>query len=823
MNLIDTIFSKKIDIDQIEQRDIYSKYGRILILCKHNGKRKDNCDNLSDYMVKVMPINLIKNLFIRNKIKVVNYEYLKENFNIDRKYFNSVDQEELILNLSTISENKISSFLLQFNSLNSFQDYIIATVINDYIILKKYNELILKNRINMLQTMSERMYWALSYNCNLNITLQFMKRDFNLQIIKKLDDKNLKIIIEKINNTVTDENNYLNYLYRKDVYVDAASSINKKGYKLYRITDNALDDIMTIETFNNFIKENINMTDEEFYYLVMNLLSSKELCHYIINNEYMLRSLLINNFYGKYYYIFKYYLSYAWLTFYLEESIKKRNVKVNDRFIFNIETACLLPDTPFQSDTKNNIELHTSAYLPLLISEKILNISENILSVIPKRYGNNLNYGVCNMKAFEYRQQLFISGDEKINLLNNLNWKNIVISGSIIACCLPKFNPLMLKLMKQDDIINNTIHFLKYINEYYKDADIDMICNLDGVEFIDKAYEVTETIKNNIELNYEVSNNIPILIKPVISALIIINEDFIKNNLVNENLTLSEILLDTNANRIKELIYPFYLKHKYNKNKEFFDDINNKKYIKDLKYSVLFDLVSIKDLNICYNNNAKNNNIKNLFILKDNVKYKLSSKFLPHSIELFKINNEDFFSIVSSFHLPIVRAYYDGYTVKMTPSCISACMTMINLDYKYFSGAKDPIEIINKYLIRGFSTILNDKEKIKFIEYNKVIEKWKNVFKIGKSVKKLFGFKTIYNNIFEYSKNVYNIDKPINYLGITPKIPDIDQSLIYTLEKLYNFSETKYMLDMNEFKCINEYGYINPMKHYLIDYFYNII
>ena len=43
--------------------------------------------------------------------------------------------------------------------------------------------------------------------------------------------------------------------------------------------------------------------------------------------------------------------------------------------------------------------------------------------------------------------------------------------------------------------------------------------------------------------------------------------------------------------------------------------------------------------------------------------------------------------------------------------------TLINLDYKYFAGSIDPIDIINKYRTRGYSTILNDSEKIKFIKY----------------------------------------------------------------------------------------------------------
>ena len=59
------------------------------------------------------------------------------------------------------------------------------------------------------------------------------------------------------------------------------------------------------------------------------------------------------------------------------------------------------------------------------------------------------------------------------------------------------------------------------------------------------------------------------------------------------------------------------------------------------------------------------------------------------------------------------------------PSCITACHTFMNIDYKYFAGTNDPIEIINKYRMRGFGTYLNDDEKVKLIDYSYKVNKWK--------------------------------------------------------------------------------------------------
>jgi hypothetical protein len=69
---------------------------------------------------------------------------------------------------------------------------------------------------------------------------------------------------------------------------------------------------------------------------------------------------------------------------------------------------------------------------------------------------------------------------------------------------------------------------------------------------------------------------------------------------------------------------------------------------------------------------------------------------LNHKLELFPIKQDDFMNVVSSFHLPCVRGYYDGNDVYMTTSCVIAHMTLMNIDYKYFTGTKDSYDIILK-------------------------------------------------------------------------------------------------------------------------------
>ena len=67
------------------------------------------------------------------------------------------------------------------------------------------------------------------------------------------------------------------------------------------------------------------------------------------------------------------------------------------------------------------------------------------------------------------------------------------------------------------------------------------------------------------------------------------------------------------------------------------------------------------------------------------------------------------------FILLYLRAYYTGNNIYMLPSCISALMTFINFDFKYWAG-KHPYELIKKYRSRGFAILLNNKEK-NYAEY----------------------------------------------------------------------------------------------------------
>jgi hypothetical protein len=157
----------------------------------------------------------------------------------------------------------------------------------------------------------------------------------------------------------------------------------------------------------------------------------------------------------------------------------------------------------------------------------------------------------------------------------------------------------------------------------------------------------------------------------------------------------------------------------------------------------------------------------------------------------------------------------------MLPSCITAILTGYNIDYKYFAGIRDPIEIITKYRIRGYSMILNPTEKQHMAYYYGHIDKWGGLFKINiknkESLKSLFGIRKINDEIFKINKytNGYP-DDAYNNLDLDYIITTNDISKWYN-EKFPLLSSKETGIDLISFKTINKDGNINPIKLWLFD------
>ena len=134
---------------------------------------------------------------------------------------------------------------------------------------------------------------------------------------------------------------------------------------------------------------------------------------------------------------------------YVEVSIKRSYTEQNDRFVFDLDTASKLPYFP-----GTPLDPESSPYIPLLVAKDILNPLNNNIGVLPycDYTDENKQPGVVPLSEFVNRMKIFVSGDKTKDYFEFVNWSNIAITGSIITAITPKFNPLMLHFMDNNNV-----------------------------------------------------------------------------------------------------------------------------------------------------------------------------------------------------------------------------------------------------------------------------------------------------------------------------------------------------------------------------------
>jgi hypothetical protein len=867
------------NINDFTNKNIYYKYNRIFILCLNNNniinndfyKEKISIDDLKKYKNKLTLIQgnmkMINTVIHRKFINIIDSSYL-DIFN-HKKY--DLDEEVLTVLMLNIEIDDVKLYLTQYNGYKDIKDVFKLKTINDYYSENKGKYYLTK----IISNISETDYWKRYYNCKLNLSLKFMKRGFTYY--ETIIDKNIKEILARIYEEPPEKDKYLSFLFNKKKWVDVSDAIKKNGYSLYKITKPQYN--ITNKHFNNYI-ENVKSV-REFYNITTSILLSKDYCHLVLNNRFVLDKLSSVDYYTnllkketnkdinpekslleRFILIYKYVISYSWIYMITEESITKTYIKEDARFIFDINVASKLFNFPYNINYPKS-----SPYLPLLISDRLLNTDNNLLC-FGYTQNNNININnssnIVDLCTFKNRLKIFLTGNANIDLLENVDWSNIFLCGSMSTAIIPKFNPLMYLFSKYPKNISNE-EYNNFLDEYYQNSDCDVMCNEQNTyKYIDNAYDFYNTINNNASKIYKdklIKELNLIKISSTKTAAIIINEEFIKKYILkNTNFSSEEIHNKLDENDIKKLFYNNYISYKLKENEE---DIKNNydKWINP-KYSIKYDIVSIDNLTIIFgrtkldwgnlkninkkekNINKKNINEKNindedieydnideiddddiniydtndniLFVVHENIKYKIygEKSILKRHFEFFKVRYKSHLAAISRFHLPCVRAGYNGKTVLLLPSAISAYQTFLNMYYKYFAGKKSPPTIIMKNRMRGFGTILNDKEKIQTIRLLKAIPNYKDKIDITvhdkESVKSFFGIRNL-NDIFfrNKDKNYNNISKNMS------SFIDDNYKLIKEYEK---YSSTcQKVVDFNNLYCINSYGYINPFEGWRIE------
>ena len=825
--------NKYVKLIDLTQSEFYNNFSRVYAIClKDDGIINDkfyseiiNSKDLNDFINNLELVNcdfrLLNNPVHKSQVILIDNYYLKL-FN----KFKDFDDRELVIPLINISLGTYEKYIRQFTGIFKFEDYFKIKITNDFYQNSYPN---IHYITEILKNNDSTDYWTKKNNTKLNISNKFINRSFNLSICEKINDIKLKNILDEVNKISEEEDVYLSYIYRKSIYVDVSSSLKKNGYSLYKI-DNNLD--ITINDLN-YILDYID-SEYEIYSLAMSILISKKYCHLFLNNKTFINKLLkfkldnqLNeiNLIEKYIIAFQYAMAYGWLSLYTEECIKKSMIENSDRFVFTIDQACNLPFYPVNI---NDNDFRYNPYISLLINDEVLDLENNLMGV---KINPNRSLGINNLSEFKKRLNIFIISNENIDIFDNINMDNLGITGSIIPACITKYNPLMDKFPSLD----------RYFKEYYASSDIDIMCNLENdFDYIDRFYEFFNKFKYNCE---KIGSDAEFNCKKI--AAIIVNESYIRNNIVDDALNYEFILSNLENENVK---YKFYLKYIENKIQKNFNFIKDPKW-KNEKYNEYFEIIPISKIKIIFtrtkidyenlkkqNQNeyldenidyeyVESNNI--LFKIFENIKFNVKSQILNHDIEFFKIKYPtSFFSTICNFHLPCVRGYYDCSQVYLLPSCITAAMTLINLDYKYFAGTSDPIEIINKYRLRGYSTPLNDSEKIRFISYSSKVEKWNKLYggidiKDKQSINMVYGYLDP-NNSFFNPRLVLN-ESFSNFKPVDCNYNEIDNySNVNSLNKIYpNFKCVDNLNKICDLKPICSNGYLNNVKKWYFNAIYD--
>ena len=712
--------------------------------------------------------------------------------------------QEIVVPMFELSKDKAIEYLSLYNLKYDLQKLDETLSIVQIMDSMKSNNFI-KISCELIKNISGAKYWTMNFNTKMNVTTIFTERNFqarNSDKIIKITKENLSKL--KDTEDLTSSSDYPCNKTINDRYSDITTYLQTTPNRTFYAT---IPNENITTGYYNKIYEKLQ-TEKEKYFFLINTIVSKDYAHLVLMNEKILKE--NKNLISKYLGAFKYAIGYAFLSFYFEECIFLNKTTKKNRYVFDINSAHNLPVFPF---TNSNIK--QNPYITLLVHDLQLNLNQNCLGI--ECIKDYTGYGVTDLQTFKRRLNMFITKNPDKDIFEGLNWEFYGLSGSIIPACLQKRSPLLDLIMRNYNLSENDA-YLRFIDEYYKNSDIDIMCNEQNfIEYLNKAKSTFDLIKKNTDstdtdVSYETVKTMSISITHQFFELTVKNF----NKIYNTSWTVQEYAENVHDFRVRLYLYSFYSKHKQEQNVQILklnpNCIDNK-FIQDyfVHFSIHDFTIYLCDESIYDKYNKKETDIilrqsdflneeirieENKIVLKINNSIRLKFHFnkIGRQIEFFKTNSKDFFSLAAHFHLPTVRAYYQGDNVYMTPSCVTAMMTGINIEYKYFAGIRDPIDIINKYNQRGFGIVLNAIELEQYKKFNEGSEK----FKIGSKSP----YDPIFANINTETKKEYEYIKTNDDIK---QIYDTQNSIV----------------DVTKFNTINESGKINQLKLSFFDFYYD--
>ena len=934
------------DVKYVKTKFLAEQYNNVYILCLEedfdNSKKNKNKislfhqadSSMEELVAQANLVTLVKAPFsiirinsIRSSVAVIEKQIL-EYFN---HYCYELNNKELVYLMLETKENMVKSWLKMYDSESNLDKFIQQKILMSYYHLD--DDTFDDNLIGLIGQVGDFKYWQDKNHCLLSINNAFSERKFNLSFSSRWKlpteeiERELKNLLNNFSETKRNMKsaNSANPAYPAEISDPNIGNDNKKNqnenqldaFKMNTYVDGSKRDfnsfypltkpeelVINPETIEELLVGH-TLNEKEKYYLICNLLASKNYCHYILTNKKILDS--NKTIMNKYLPIFRYLMSYSWISLYMEESIRKTKITEKDRFVFDIETASSLPVFPFSPEHP-----YMNPYFCCMISDAMINPTQNIGGV---KQCSEYQNGIVGLEEFRRRLNIFISGNENVNMLEGINWSNMVITGGCMAAIMPNTTPLMALFKKNPDtkVPLTEKELNRFFQEYYAKSDIDIACNHPNIlDFIEDVKNLKETIQKNLS---SIVTDPDVIVTPTKTVAVFINASILKEKCLNGQIPFKYeyIIANKNSKTIKFFFYELYLEQKRMANKnnkpilgdkvnddEYFEIINycgfeqmtliindisleNKftdhcspqfnsgleiiHYIKDdndkvvigsktagttlhprerfrlsedkvrLARSLASDetamLLSEDKADITDEQNNEQNNEQlnqNIFInFSETLKYKISSPHLRHTLEVFRIKNDEFFSCISRFHLPCVRSYYNGKTCYLLPSAITAYHTLTNVEFKYFVGSRDPISIIDKYRKRGYSTILNKMEINQYLSYILVMGNYKKSYKISdsKDIKNIIGSLDVNHEYFKPRKNIpedFPVETSIkldyqNYLN--PKLDYIKS--VDDIVKIYKKIYPGFSKEFIEKRSIDASGQVVPLKRWLIDASYDML
>lgn len=470
-----------------------------------------------------------------------------------------------------------------------------------------------------------------------------------------------------------------------------------------------------------------SVTNLEKYYLITGLLFSHHYVKYVLYDIGSLQHVKrlmdsgLDVSYG---------ISYGWLSIYFREKWQKW-----ENVIFDLETAQHLPIFPVDYDC-----LDTHPYIAMNIATENFD-GQRILGAVRQR--KETNQGLVDITEFRRRLAIFLASKGKLDLFAGLDWQGLMLTGGCMAAIIPKYHPLSTVQVTKHQISKSDLE--KYFSTYYASADVDIACYApDVTEYVDKVHAIAACLRRNLKTDVDV--------RSMKMLNIVVDTTVLKDFCAQEDVPFSyqEVMQNRDSKYVKTYFYNLYLQHQSKINQDYRATLGARIY-QDIYFEVLAP-VMLENVHFALQQNPFQNKTyrkcdisthhDHMFFVDlngnfrpctpamttpgevgilmrcvESLKYRISSPRLRRELEIFRVFQRDLMSCIKLFHLPCVRAGYDGTTVKLFPSAITAYHTFVNVDIRYSLGCRDPINILEKYRARGYTTILNQNEIHQFAVY----------------------------------------------------------------------------------------------------------